>query len=941
MRKQKLNVIISILISFIILSLNSYSLASSIILSVPELSDEYKQYNALTDEEKKNKIVPEVIDIPNVEHKTSNLLKNLELIGASATDKQFNLMSSSQIGDTIKIKNQLSTSECWAFSALSALETNLSLKYKKNNAVSMFYDFSERHMDYSCVKSLIGGTNIYGYIRVPNQGGTYEMASSYLTNGMGAINEADMPFENDVSNAINISEIQNKNVSAYVSDTRNFPSYTFSDDKTNVIKEMKEHIVKYGSIATKVYSDVFDTEFYNNETGAAYYDDTKKYNHGVSIVGWDDNYNVNNFNEKHRPTSNGAWIIRNSWGERLEATFEDTKESLYNVDPTYYNNKGIHNAQDIPDTALIKWATEAGYTVDTVNRKLLYNVGKNGVMYYSYEDSNIYRNMLGVVNASTEKNYDNLYQYNETGAYIYLQLANGSKHYEANKFTRKSANEYLTQVGFYTFTPCTAKVLVNLNGTAIDRGSLTEVTLAAGESETLNIGYHTLEFAEPLKINSNEFAIVLEVQNQKTTDLATIAMEAEIPDTFYSQIKIESGKCFTATEDGFNRNQWIDLSNLTAQSEKLYNGDSSIKAYTVNSLPVLVELTEIRVTEPPHKTTYIEGENFNSDGMVVTAYYSDNTNKVITDYSISDGSNLEAHQNSVTITYQGKTTTQAITVDHKTTPTVTPTITPTPVPTVTTTPEPTITVPPVSPTPSPTVTITPKPTITSTPIPTTTVTPEPTPSNSPTPTPSATPTITPTEKPEDKPTNSYLKNLTAKVTGVKKYTFKNNADANYSLITIDVHVPNLATKNDSLNYYYYLTTNPNGTGIKLFTPIKDIALDNTGLHFTLNTKEIPNYDEIVNDNTLYLFVEEIAKKGGNQSTAVSDAIKLDITSNVEEYEDGVKKNPAESGKEDNTQADKPIPQTGLTPVIIISIIAVVVAGLIIFAKYKLIDKDMK
>ena len=47
-------------------------------------------------------------------------------------------------------------------------------------------------------------------------------------------------------------------------------------------------------------------------------------NHGITIVGWDDNYPVENFREDkdkegvithHRPSKPGAWIIKNSWGE--------------------------------------------------------------------------------------------------------------------------------------------------------------------------------------------------------------------------------------------------------------------------------------------------------------------------------------------------------------------------------------------------------------------------------------------------------------------------------------------------------------------------------------------------------------------------------------------------------------------------------------------------
>ncbi|MCR5842678.1 MAG: hypothetical protein K6G66_01845 [Oscillospiraceae bacterium] len=38
-------------------------------------------------------------------------------------------------------------------------------------------------------------------------------------------------------------------------------------------------------------------------------------NHGVTIVGWDDAFSASYFLEGHRPPADGAWIVKNSWGE--------------------------------------------------------------------------------------------------------------------------------------------------------------------------------------------------------------------------------------------------------------------------------------------------------------------------------------------------------------------------------------------------------------------------------------------------------------------------------------------------------------------------------------------------------------------------------------------------------------------------------------------------
>ncbi len=82
------------------------------------------------------------------------------------------------------------------------------------------------------------------------------------------------------------------------------------------------------------------------------------------------------------------------------------------------------------------------------------------------------------------------------------------------------------------------------------------------------------------------------------------------------------------------------------------------------------DLRSIAVTTAPDKTTYEEGEDFDPTGMVVTATYEDHAdnsrtkNTVIdnNDLTISPSTSLIAGTTSVSITYNGKSTSQAITV---------------------------------------------------------------------------------------------------------------------------------------------------------------------------------------------------------------------------------------------------------------------------------------
>ena len=74
-------------------------------------------------------------------------------------------------------------------------------------------------------------------------------------------------------------------------------------------------------------------------------------------------------------------------------------------------------------------------------------------------------------------------------------------------------------------------------------------------------------------------------------------------------------------------------------------------------------LSYISVYTPPTKTTYFEGELFDAAGMVIKAYYSDFTNEVVNLYVYAPQTALTTSDTFITITYNGKTTTQSITVN--------------------------------------------------------------------------------------------------------------------------------------------------------------------------------------------------------------------------------------------------------------------------------------
>ena len=85
-----------------------------------------------------------------------------------------------------------------------------------------------------------------------------------------------------------------------------------------------------------------------------------------------------------------------------------------------------------------------------------------------------------------------------------------------------------------------------------------------------------------------------------------------------------------------------------------YNGAKT--TFDITYVPK--EITELKVTDMPAKTIYDEGEAFDPEGMVITAYYNDNTSTVVTDYTV--GAMAGYGDINLPITYDGKTVTVPI-----------------------------------------------------------------------------------------------------------------------------------------------------------------------------------------------------------------------------------------------------------------------------------------
>lgn len=200
--------------------------------------------------------------------------------------------------------------------------------------------------------------------------------------------------------------------------------------------------------------------------------------------------------------------------------------------------------------------------------------------------------------------------------------------------------------------------------------------------------------------------------------------------------------------------------------------------------------------------------------------------------------------------------------------------------------------------------------------------------------------------PEDVAENSNFDKMNANINSIKYFTFSDKKQQEY--VTIDMLIEGIekSTKNDNCTYYYYLSPNNNEDNIQDWVKITESQSSNDKLEFKINTKDIKNYEELMSSKTLYLYVREVAVKGGNQSVFVTKGINMDSDIKVETYLDNVKiENKNDDNKKtdvkDDTMAPNEIPQTGVKSVIIIIILVIGALGSIFYIRYKQISKYVK
>lgn len=133
-----------------------------------------------------------------------------------------------------------------------------------------------------------------------------------------------------------------------------------------------------------------------------------------------------------------------------------------------------------------------------------------------------------------------------------------------------------------------------------------------------------------------------------------LASDATIQENIQYAVEIFVNAKTGYTYDGLTGENVTVNGKKASRFEKNPSTQSGVDMLVFHELDVLKAVKpvkEIKITTPPTKTTYKAGQDFDPEGMVVTAVYKDGTSEPITNYSIFHGDKLTKGQEYVTIQY--------------------------------------------------------------------------------------------------------------------------------------------------------------------------------------------------------------------------------------------------------------------------------------------------
>jgi C1A family cysteine protease len=332
---------------------------------------------------------------------------------SAALPSSFSLVADGRV--TSPVKDQKSYNTCWAFANTAALESKIL------STEGQALDLSE--------DNLVGRSGYWQSRYDRYDGGGWDfMAVAYYARWAGPVDEAADRYDGKPRSAPVVRHVEGAVM---------IPGRS-SDLDNDLIKQL---VVANGALSVGMYMDLAYLDAGTDSYYVPYQPDYE--NHGVAIVGWDDAYARENFAATDdRPTVDGAFLVRNSWGPGF--------------------------------------GTDGYFWVSYADKGFARDFG-----FGTYGGCTSYSAVAGV------RDYSRNYGYDKLGVTDRIGYKDGSPIWAANGFTSVSIRP-ITAVGFYTLS----------SGTPYEvwaGRSRATLTRRASGSSTLP-GYITVKLATPLKV---------------------------------------------------------------------------------------------------------------------------------------------------------------------------------------------------------------------------------------------------------------------------------------------------------------------------------------------------------------------------------------------------------------------------------------------------------